>query len=77
MWPPGFINVTLSDAWLAQQVETDHRAGESFRPGGLGKGKSVQVEYVSANPRGPLSVGSGATPSLGDSVANILDAGRL
>jgi arginyl-tRNA synthetase len=70
--PPGFINVTLSDAWLARQVETLIAAGEGFGNADIGKGKSMQVEYVSANPTGPLSVGSGRNAILGDSVANIL-----
>lgn len=70
--PPGFINVTLSDEWIARQVETIIAAGETFGNVDLGKGKRVQVEYVSANPTGPLSVGSGRNAVLGDSVANIL-----
>ena len=71
--PPGFINITLSDAWLAQQVATIVAAGDAFGRANLGKGRRVQVEYVSANPTGPLSVGSGRNAVLGDSVANILD----
>ena len=71
---PGFINFTLAEAWLAQQVETILAAGESYGHLDLGQGKKVQVEYVSANPTGPLTVGSGRNAVLGDSLANVLAA---
>ncbi len=71
--PPGFINVTLADAWLQRQVEATIAAGQTFGRVSLGKGRRVQVEFVSANPTGPLSVGSGRNAVLGDSVASILD----
>jgi arginyl-tRNA synthetase len=71
--PPGFLNITLSDAWLAKQVHTVIAAGERFGRANLGKNRRVQVEFVSANPTGPLSVGSGRNAVLGDSVASILD----
>ena len=72
--PPGFVNFTLSEAWIAQQVETILAAGEQFGNLELGKGRKVQVEYVSANPTGPLHVGSGRNAVLGDSLANVLQA---
>ncbi len=71
---PGFINFTLADEWLTQQVETILAAGESYGSLDLGRGKKVQVEYVSANPTGPLTVGSGRNAVLGDSLANVLAA---
>ncbi|MFQ6059408.1 MAG: arginine--tRNA ligase, partial [Anaerolineae bacterium] len=71
---PGFINFTLDDGWLAQQVETILAAGESYGNVDLGQGKKVQVEYVSANPTGPLTMGSGRNAVLGDALANILAA---
>jgi len=71
---PGFINFTLADAWLARQVEAILAAGESYGNLDLGRGKKVQVEYVSANPTGPLTVGSGRNAVLGDSLANVLAA---
>jgi arginyl-tRNA synthetase len=71
---PGFINFTLADAWLAQQVEAILVAGETYGNLNLGQGKKVQVEYVSANPTGPLTVGSGRNAVLGDSLANVLAA---
>jgi arginyl-tRNA synthetase len=71
---PGFINFTLADAWLAQQVEAILADGETYGNLNLGQGKKVQVEYVSANPTGPLTVGSGRNAVLGDSLANVLAA---
>ena len=71
---PGFINFTLADAWLARQVEAILAAEETYGNLDLGQGKKVQVEYVSANPTGPLTVGSGRNAVLGDSLANVLAA---
>ncbi|MFQ6014643.1 MAG: arginine--tRNA ligase [Anaerolineae bacterium] len=71
---PGFLNFTLNDEWLAQQVETILRAGERYGDIDLGHGQKVQVEYVSANPTGPLTVGSGRNAVIGDTLANVLDA---
>jgi arginyl-tRNA synthetase len=72
--PPGFINITLNDSWLAQQVEAILEADETFGNVDLGEGKRVQVEYGSINPTGPLHVGAGRNLTLGDSIANVLDA---
>ncbi|MGQ9595299.1 MAG: arginine--tRNA ligase [Anaerolineae bacterium] len=72
--PPGFVNFTLSTRWLAQQVETILAAGERYGDVDLGHGRRVQVEYVSANPTGPLTVGSGRNAVLGDTLANLLEA---
>ncbi len=71
---PGFINFGLSPAWLAQQVERINAAGGRFGDIDLGAGKSVQVEHVSANPTGPLHVGSARNGAIGDSLARILRA---
>ena len=71
---PGYINFTLDDAWLAQQVEAILAAGERYGNIDIGQGKKVQVEYGSANPTGPLHVGSGRNIVLGDSLANVLQA---
>ncbi len=71
---PGLINFTLADAWLPQQVEAILAAGGAYGNLDLGQGKKVQVEYVSANPTGPLTVGSGRNAVLGDGLANVLAA---
>jgi arginyl-tRNA synthetase len=72
--PPGFINVTLSNAWLAQQVDRILQEGESFANLDIGRGRKAQVEFVSANPTGPLSVGRGRGGVIGDTMANLLEA---
>jgi arginyl-tRNA synthetase len=71
---PGYINFTLDDGWLAQQVETILAAGEDYGNIDIGHGKKVQVEYGSANPTGPLHAGSGRNVVLGDTLANVLEA---
>ncbi len=71
---PGFINIALASQWLSQQVEVILAEGERFGQVDLGKGRSVQVEYISANPTGPLTVGSGRNGVLGDALANVLAA---
>ncbi|MBU2634748.1 MAG: arginine--tRNA ligase, partial [Nanoarchaeota archaeon] len=71
---PGYVNFTLGDDWLAQQVGTILAAGEDCGNIDIGHGKKVQVEYGSANPTGPLHVGSGRNVVLGDSLANVLEA---
>jgi len=72
--PPGFINISLNEEWLAQQVEPILEADEGYGTVDLGHGKRVQVEYGSANPTGPLHVGFGRNLVLGDTIANVLDA---
>lgn len=71
---PGFINFFIKDnvwATLLQEVdEKNDRFGESE----IGKGKRVQVEFVSANPTGPLHIGHARGAVIGDVVANILQA---
>lgn len=72
--PPGFINITLDDSWLAHQVDAILEAGERFGCVDLGRGRRVQVEFGSANPTGPMHVGFGRNLVLGDSIANLLEA---
>jgi arginyl-tRNA synthetase len=71
---PGFINFRLSESWLAAQVEAILAAGEGLGRLSLGDGRSVQVEYVSANPTGPLHMGSARNAVLGDALAAVLEA---
>jgi len=71
---PGFVNFTLSTAWLQSQVEIVRAAGESFGSVDSGAGKSVQVEFVSVNPTGPLHVGHARGAVIGSSLANVLAA---
>jgi len=71
---PGFINFTLREDWLSTEVESILAAGESYGDIELGKGKRVQVEFVSVNPTGPLHVGHGRGAVLGSTLANVLTA---
>jgi len=71
---PGYINFTLSEEWLARQVDEILLAGERYGDVNIGKGRKVQVEFVSANPTGPLHVGSGRNAAIGDALANVLAA---
>lgn len=72
--PPGFINITLSDEWLRSIVGDVLAAGDTYGTVNLGQGKRVQIEFVSANPTGPLHVGAGRNAALGDSLGNVLTA---
>jgi len=70
--PPGFINFILREGWLSTEVESILAAGESYGDIDLGKGKRVQLEFVSVNPTGPLHVGHGRGAVLGSTLANVL-----
>lgn len=71
---PGFINMRLNESWLQRQVLTIIAAGERFGTLEKGVGQHWQVEYVSANPTGPLHYGGGRNAVLGDTLANLLEA---
>ena len=72
--PPGFINFTCSSQWLVSQVDPILARGEGYGNLSLGQRQSVQVEFVSANPTGPLHVGHGRGAVLGSALAAILAA---
>jgi arginyl-tRNA synthetase len=72
--PPGFINFTISKEWLADQVDSILREGDNYGNSNFGRGESVQVEFVSVNPTGPLHVGHGRGAVLGSVLANALSA---
>jgi len=72
--PPGFINFQLSDAWLERQVDAILVQSERFGDVPLGEGQRLQLEFVSANPVGPLHVGNGRGLAIGDTLANVLAA---
>ncbi len=72
--PPGFINFTLKNEWLAKQVASILEAGEAYGDTDLGKGSRVQLEFVSVNPTGPLHVGHGRGAILGSTLASVLTA---
>ncbi len=70
----GFINVFITKAAKQAVVKAVLQAGEGYGRGILGVGRKVQVEFVSANPTGPLHVGHGRGAAYGASLANVLDA---
>jgi arginyl-tRNA synthetase len=69
---PGFINISLRDAVWHDQLPTMLRAGEAYGASRLGQGQRANVEYVSANPTGPLHVGHCRGAVVGDALANLL-----
>lgn len=72
--PPGFINIALDPEWQRTQLLSVIEAGDQWGRIDLGAGRRVQVEFVSANPTGPLQVGNGRGAVLGDALAAVLDA---
>ncbi|ADL13729.1 arginine--tRNA ligase [Acetohalobium arabaticum] len=71
---PGFINFYLVDEWLYQIIETVLNEKEDYGKSNFGNGKKVQIEFVSANPTGPLHVGHGRGAVAGDVLGNIMSA---
>ena len=71
---PGFINFTLTDAASFAVVGAVLEAGEAYGRSNVGNDKSVQVEFVSANPTGPLHVGHGRGAAYGAAVSDLLAA---
>ena len=70
--PPGFINVRLEPAWLARQVDAIAAAGDRFGRTDSLAGRKIQVEFISANPTGPMHVGNARGGPIGDVLANVL-----
>jgi arginyl-tRNA synthetase len=70
---PGFINFFLAEAQLASVLETVLAAGERYGRSEVGQDGPVNVEFVSANPTGPLHVGHGRQAALGDAIASLLE----
>jgi arginyl-tRNA synthetase len=71
---PGFLNFHLSPAWLHDVVRRAATPGSGFGRSRTGSGRKVNVEYVSANPTGPINVVSGRHAAYGDAVAALLEA---
>ncbi len=71
---PGFINFFLKAEWLHEAIKRILKEGEDYGRINIGKGKKVMVEYVSANPTGPLHMGNARGGALGDLIASVLEA---
>jgi arginyl-tRNA synthetase len=70
---PGFINLTLArEAWI-EELRSALRLGDDYGRGDMGGGERVNVEYVSANPTGPLHVGHGRGAVFGDALGSLLE----
>ena len=69
---PGFLNVTFAPAFWHGILADVQAAGAAYGASKVGQGQKVQVEYVSANPTGPLHIGHGRGAALGDSLARLL-----
>jgi arginyl-tRNA synthetase len=69
---PGFINLTIDPAVWRTALADAIRAGKDYGSSNIGAGKPVNVEYVSANPTGPMHVGHGRGAVFGDALANLL-----
>ncbi|MDD5155227.1 MAG: arginine--tRNA ligase [Candidatus Omnitrophica bacterium] len=70
----GFINFYLSQAYFCGQLKDIIIKGENFASSSIGRSKNVLIEFVSANPTGPLSVAHARQAAVGDSLANILES---
>lgn len=71
---PGYLNFFVANAWWHGVIREVLAAGSAYGRADVGRGERVQVEFVSANPTGPLHVGHGRGAALGDAIANLLKA---
>jgi len=71
---PGFLNFFVREGELTTLLETVERQGDRYGSSDLGQGRRIQVEFVSANPTGPLHIGHARGAVVGDVMANILAA---
>lgn len=70
---PGFINFFIKDSYFQNIVEDVLSENRNYKKTNFGKNKKVQVEFVSANPTGPLTIGHGRQAVLGDTISRILE----
>ncbi len=70
---PGFINFRLADSWYADVLKAVTDEGDNYGRSNEGQGKKVMVEFVSANPTGPMHMGNARGGVLGDALASVLD----
>src|SRR3546814_9851326 len=71
---PGFLNFRLATGAWQRQLREVHAQGPAYGRNDSGSGRMAGVEYVSANPTGPLHVGHGRAAVIGDCIARVLDA---
>ena len=69
---PGFLNLFMSDAWFSAAIAGVLAAGDAYGAGDPSAGERIDLEFVSANPTGPITVAAGRHAAYGDSLARIL-----
>ena len=70
---PGYINFTLSKKYLDEKIRVINKLGKKYGRSELGKGQKVLVEFISANPTGPIHLGNGRGGPLGDTLARVME----
>lgn len=70
---PGFLNFRLSDKWYGRVLETVRSEGAAFGSSDEGHGEKVMLEFVSANPTGPMTIGNARGGVLGDALAAVME----
>jgi arginyl-tRNA synthetase len=71
---PGFINFTLKPSFWQGRLQNVVSSGDSYGTSASGQGRNVQVEFVSANPTGPLHIGHGRGAAIGDTLCRLLES---
>jgi arginyl-tRNA synthetase len=70
---PGFLNFTLKNSWIADTIKDALEKGKNYGSSDSGHGRRIQVEFVSANPTGPIHLGHGRGAAVGDVVSSVLE----
>ena len=70
---PGFINIFIANDWMIEAMNQIYTQGDDFGKTDHGQGKRILVEFVSANPTGPLNIVSGRAAAVGDAIVNLLN----
>ncbi len=71
---PGFLNLTLRPDWLGDILARIQSEGDAYGTSSEGNGQKIVVEFVSANPNGPITVAHGRNAAIGDALCNLLEA---
>ena len=70
---PGFLNFFVSDRWFGETLQAIAAEGADYGKSGVGAGQKVMVEFVSANPTGPMHIGNARGGAIGDCLASVLE----
>ncbi|MDR3254509.1 MAG: arginine--tRNA ligase [Synergistaceae bacterium] len=71
--PPGFLNFTMTSDWIGEAAARAIKEGDRYGSGESGAGRRIQVEFVSANPTGPIHLGHGRGAAVGDVMSSVLE----